>query len=423
VAFDEDVLAVFRREIMKILHLFDDYGTPGERALAGEGSVSSVVYYLATCSAEKGHDVTVLERDHGTLPSEELIDGVRYVRFHANELPAAPYALIKSTSGLLRLIRDGFAVAAKTNRYLKANKFDIVHVHFPFAACILVLRNSRLREKMVYTAHIGEEKTRFGLDSSVPLLVLKLFSPDLYVMKRVRRSVVLNEPLRAKLVEKGIEAAKLKVIPNGVTVSDFNLNETEIERVRTKYGLDRPTVLFAGTITPRKGVEYLLRAAELLQNEAVLFLIVGNTTLDSDYAERMRAYAQERDLEAKFTCFVPYEDLKALYAACDVFVLPSLEEGFGVVLTEALAAGKPVVGTKVGGIPVQIRDGWNGFLVEPANEKQLAEKIRFLIDQPEERKSMGRNSRNLAEKEFDWLEIAARYLAVYEEVTPGGRKR
>ncbi|MBN1762032.1 MAG: glycosyltransferase family 4 protein [Methanomicrobia archaeon] len=401
---------------MRIVHLFDDYGTPGERALAGEGSVSSVVYYLARCSAAKGHEVTVLERDHGTLPSEELIDGVRYVRFHANELPAAPYALIKSPLGLVRLIRDGFAVAAKTNRYLKENEFDIVHVHFPFAACILVLLNRRLRKKIVYTAHIGEEKTRFGLDFSVSL-VLKLFSPDLFVMRRVRRSVVLNEPLWAKLVERGIAAEQLKVIPNGVMLADFNVNEAEVERVRTKYGLDRrPTVLFAGTITPRKGVEYLLRAAELLQNEDVLFLVVGNTNLDSDYAERMRAYAQERKLEAKFTGFVPYADLKALYAACAVFVLPSLEEGFGVVLTEALAAGKPVVGTNVGGIPAQIRDGWNGFLIESANAQQLAEKLRYLIDHPEERKGMGDNSRKLAEEEFDWRQIAERYLRVYAEI-------
>ncbi|RLF07945.1 MAG: glycosyltransferase family 4 protein, partial [Thermoprotei archaeon] len=98
------------------------------------------------------------------------------------------------------------------------------------------------------------------------------------------------------------------------------------------------------------------------------------------------------------------------------FVLPSLEEGFGVVLTEALASGKPLVGSNVGGIPAQIKDGWNGFLVESGNEKQLAEKIRYLIDNPEERERMGENSRKLAREEFDWEKIAERYLKVYEEV-------
>ncbi|MCX7999169.1 MAG: glycosyltransferase family 4 protein, partial [Leptospiraceae bacterium] len=133
--------------------------------------------------------------------------------------------------------------------------------------------------------------------------------------------------------------------------------------------------MFAGTVTPRKGVEYLIKAGEILKDEKILFLIVGNLNLDKEYAKRVIEYAKKKNVNAKFTGFIPYEDLKALYSACDIFVLPSLEEGFGVVLTEALASGKPLIGSNVGGIPMQIRDGWNGFLVEPANEKQLAEKI------------------------------------------------
>ena len=226
----------------------------------------------------------------------------------------------------------------------------------------------------------------------------------------------MNESLKEKLIERGIEEGKLEVIPNGVNVDDFNLSKEEIERVKEKYGLNETTVMFSGTVTPRKGVKYLVKAAEILKEKKVLFLIVGNTNLDREYADKVIEYAKLKNLKVRFTGFVPYEDLRALYSACDVFVLPSLEEGFGVVLTEALASGKPLVGTKVGGIPAQIKDGWNGFLVEPGNEKQLAEKIRYLIDNPEERERMGKNSRKLAREEFDWKKIAERYLKVYEEV-------
>jgi glycosyltransferase involved in cell wall biosynthesis len=127
-------------------------------------------------------------------------------------------------------------------------------------------------------------------------------------------------------------------------------------------------------------------------------------------------YAKSRGVNAKFTGFVPYEDLKALYSVCDVFVLPSLEEGQPLVLLEAMASGKPLIGSKVGGISMQIRDGWNGFLVEPGNEKQLAEKIRYLVDNEGGRIKMGRNSRKLAEEVFSWEKITERYLEVYEEV-------
>ncbi|MFN3804845.1 MAG: glycosyltransferase [Pyrobaculum sp.] len=97
-------------------------------------------------------------------------------------------------------------------------------------------------------------------------------------------------------------------------------------------------------------------------------------------------------------------------------MLPSLEEGFGIVLTEALAAGKPLVGSRVGGIPMQIRDGWNGFLVEPANSKELADRILYLVENEEIRREMGENSRKLAREEFSWEKITERYLDVYREV-------
>jgi glycosyltransferase involved in cell wall biosynthesis len=79
-----------------------------------------------------------------------------------------------------------------------------------------------------------------------------------------------------------------------------------------------------------------------------------------------------------------------------------------------MASAKPVIGTRVGGIPDQIKDGWNGYLVEPANEHQLAEKIRYLIDHPEERKRMGLNSRQFAEDELDWSRVSQLTLQLYQ---------
>ena len=400
---------------MRILHIFDDYGTPGERVLAGQGSVPTAVYYLAKYAARK-HDVTVLERDHGVLAREEFIDGIRYVRINANKLPAAPYKLVRSFSGLARLAWDSLDVARKINKFLAVENFDVVHVHFPFASSILVNLNKELRNKMVYTAHADEY--RLGLSRFLkPPTITRIFSPDLYLMKRVRKSVVLNESLKEKLVKKGIKEEKLEVIPNGINVGDFNVNNEEIERVRRKYGLKGITVMFAGTVTPRKGVMQLIRAGEILNlDKDVLFLIVGNLDLDRKYAQKVMEYAKSKGINAKFTGFVPYEDLKALYSACDIFVLPSFEEGDPIALKEAMASGKPLIGSNVGGVTMQIRDGWNGFLVEPANERQLAEKIRYLVDNPEERIRMGKNSRKLAEEEFDWKKIAEKYLKVYEDV-------
>jgi len=393
---------------MKILQVYET------GILKPGASVANVVFYLSKYLSKKGCEVVVLERGEGGNPYLEK-EGVKVIQVKCENLASIPYNEVKSPLGLCRLILDRTSLALEFNKVLRAENFDVIHVHFPFASNILINMNRGLRERIIYTAHIGEEKKRLALDSSAPF-ALRFFSPDLYLMKRVRKSVVLNEPLKEKLVEKGIEEGKLEVIPNGVNVDDFNLSEEEIERVKEKYELNETTVMFSGTITPRKGVEYLVKAAEILKEKDVLFLIVGNTNLDREYANKVMKYAKLRNLKVRFTGFVPYEDLKALYFACDIFVLPSLEEGFGMVLTDALASGKPVIGTNVGGIPMQIRDGWNGFLVDPTNEKQLAEKIKYLIENEEERIKIGKNSRKLAREEFDWEKIAGRYLKVYEEV-------
>jgi len=98
------------------------------------------------------------------------------------------------------------------------------------------------------------------------------------------------------------------------------------------------TPMFAGGVTPRKGVEYLIKCKD--KKEDVLFVIVGDINLDKEYARRVEEYANKNRLRVKFTGFVPRDDLKALYSACDIFVLPSLEEGFRMSLTEAMAFRK-----------------------------------------------------------------------------------
>jgi len=405
---------------MKILHVFDDYGTPGERALAGQGSVPTVVYYLAKHAVAKGHSVTVLERDHKVLPREEFIDGIRYVRVSADKLPAAPYRLIKSARGLVKLARDSLDVARKINKFLKKEHFDVIHVHFPFAACILVTLNRSVRKRMVYTAHTAEH--RLGLSTSLrPPTIVRLFSPDIYLMKRVKKVVVLNEGLKAKLIKKGIEEEKLEAIPNGVNVKDFDVSADEVRRAKEEYGIaGKVSVLFAGNVIPLKGVHHLVKAAEIVlrYRKDVVFLIAGNLKIDEDFSSFIINYVNVRGLNSnvKVLGFVPHRQLRTLYVACDIFVLPSLEEGQSIALLEAMASKKPLIGSRVGGTPMQIKDGWNGFLVEPGNEKQLAEKILYLVENEEERKRMGNNSRKLAEDEFDWRKISEKYFKVYEEV-------
>ena len=112
--------------------------------------------------------------------------------------------------------------------------------------------------------------------------------------------------------------------------------------------------------------------------------------------------------------YVPFNKLAKLYAACQIFVLPTLAEATPAVVKEAMACGKPVIATKVGGIPLLIKDGQTGFLVDPADEKQIAEKIAYLIDEPTERERIGTLARKFIEEEFAWDKILKKFMQVYQ---------
>jgi glycosyltransferase involved in cell wall biosynthesis len=401
---------------MKILHVFDGYGTPGERVLPGEGSIPNVVYYLAKYESKHKNEVTIVERDNRKLPEKEYIDGIRFVRLSRTQLPMSPYQLIKSLRGLTFLMVDGLGVALNVLKILRSENFDIIHFHFPFAACFIVLFDKNIRKKIIYTAHADEYRLGYSRHLKPPIIA-RFFSPDIFLMRRIEKTVVLNHHLKDILVERGLEKHRLDVIPNGVELYDYTIACEEIEEERTRYGQNNDIiVLFAGTITPRKGVVYLIKAAEILKNKNILFLIAGNLEIDKEYAENLIEYVKNHQINARFLGFIPYQQLKKLYSVCDIFVLPSLEEGFGMVLTAAMAAGKPLIGTRVGGISMQIIDNWNGFLIDPMNEDQMAERIAYLIINENVRKAMGENSKIFAEKNFSWKIISEQYLKLYDEV-------
>jgi glycosyltransferase involved in cell wall biosynthesis len=115
--------------------------------------------------------------------------------------------------------------------------------------------------------------------------------------------------------------------------------------------------------------------------------------------------------------FVPADDLPALYAVADAFVMPSLEEGFGMTVVEAMAAGTPVVGTRVGGIPALVDDGETGELVPSGDASALAAGIERLLDRLDASgaEPMARAARRRAD-DYAWDRIGAQFESVYEEV-------
>lgn len=198
------------------------------------------------------------------------------------------------------------------------------------------------------------------------------------------------------------------VIPNGVDVAWEG--KGNLDRVEDQV----PVVGAIGALETVKGFTYFLMAAELILSSGydVEFLIAGAGPEESV----LRRAAQHLDIANRVT-FVGYMgDVRDALEAIDVFVLPSLEQGLGTVMFEAMAMRKPVVATKVGGVADFVVDGEHALLAPPANHVLLADKIKYLLDNPEKAKRIATAGQRLVQERFTARKMAEQTAALYREI-------
>jgi glycosyltransferase involved in cell wall biosynthesis len=208
----------------------------------------------------------------------------------------------------------------------------------------------------------------------------------------------------------GVPERKLRVIRNGVAVDHFRRPPDPRLRVALTGDRDRRIVLTIARLDAQKGHVHLLAAAAELPD--VLFLLAG------DGAERPRLEAEARALGvADRVRFLGHrEDVPELLALCDLFVLPSLYEGLPLSVLEAMAAGRPVVATAVGGTDEAVLHGETGLLVPAGAASALGDAIRALLADPERAARMGEAGGSRACREFSVTRMIAQVTGVYEEL-------
>jgi len=188
----------------------------------------------------------------------------------------------------------------------------------------------------------------------------------------------------------------------------------------SEKGIDpnEDTVLYAGVLIYRKGLHVLLQAFNQVASSlpSARLLLVGSPENPS-YVHELKSMVERLGIEEKveFIDEVSQRELARLMKACRVFVLPSLSEGLGKVILEAMACGKPVVGSNVNGIPEVIKDGQTGFLVPPGDVEALAERLTWMLANPEEAEAMGKRGRACVEKSFSQDSYVKNYASMFKE--------
>lgn len=238
-----------------------------------------------------------------------------------------------------------------------------------------------------------------------------------YRMVTVNRLLTVSDHIRETALGAGLSPERVQTCYSGIDL-DSVPKRTDDARLRSRYGFDTKTFL-VGTVAnlfPHKGHEYLIRALSLARAEVpeLACLIVGEG--DAVYRSELDRLTRSLGLNDRvvFGGFQP--DVYPYLAAMDLFVLCSLREGLGIALLEAMAMGRPIVATKVGGVPEVVEDGVTGLLVPPADPATLAWAIVKLGQTPDLRRALGEAGARRVWERFHVARMARQIEAVYEEV-------
>lgn len=241
------------------------------------------------------------------------------------------------------------------------------------------------------------------------------------IIKNVDRATAISRYLADYLKKTGPNLL-VKIIPNGVDLANFarEFSYGELSILADELGL-RPgakIIVSVGRLVPKNGLDNLIGALAVLQNnypeEDWRLLLVG----EGGEKENLTALAHSLAVEKRiiFRNFADHKELPKYLQISHVFVRPSRSEGLGNSFLEAMAAGTPIIGTPVGGIPDFLTDGETGLFCEPERPEDVAAKVKMIIEDENLRRHIVKKARALVEEKYDWDKITQDYRQLYETV-------
>jgi glycosyltransferase involved in cell wall biosynthesis len=275
---------------------------------------------------------------------------------------------------------------------------DLIHAHWTLSACAASLGALLHRIPVVCTVQGSDVYRAMRLPIAGAL--------GRHALRSAGKVIALSKSLAGAAAAQGVDPKKITVIPNGVDVKLFAPNGVPRESV----------VLFAGSLIQRKGIRTLIEAMALVRRRypAYKLVLIGEGPQREELESLAGSTGQSASI--RFAGNLAPAEVARWMRRSDLFVLPSLEEGQGVAMLEALASGTPCVASNIGGIPDVLSSEW-GALVPPGDPQALAAAILELLGHADRRREMGKEAAAGVRAQYDWPVIARRILEVYAEVT------
>jgi len=368
------------------------------------GGIGNSVYNISENLADLGHDVTVFTPNYNYKIEEEF-------NLHEGKF---------KVERLRPLFKCGNA-AFIPQLLWKLKDFDIIHLHYPFYGALkpVLLRKLLLGRKMRLILHYHMDSRAAGFRGTVFYLYNIFVLPILVRAADIITCASLDYVKHSDLKKYyRIKPNKFRQILFGVNLEQFVTYHDDLNKRRKNK-----VILFVGALDKAhyfKGLENLLKALAIVIKKPGLNYTILKVVGRGDLLSYYKNLALQLDLGGSVKFYEHVDDSKLVdfYNYSDCLVLPSINKGeaFGLVLLEAMACSRPIITSNLPGVRSVFKNGKEGLLVKPGDIKDLADKIKIILNDRKAAEVMGLAGRQLVEKKYTWFKVSKRLEAIYHYV-------
>jgi 1,4-alpha-glucan branching enzyme len=366
------------------------------------GGLSRHVFGLAVHLAAMGHEVHVVTAGKESLPPFEKNHGVNVHRVKPlNELDDDFLSWI----GGLNL-----AMAFKAEKLTEEIKFDLIHAHDWLVGSAAIALKDILIIPLLATIHATEHGRHNGIHTEIQQFI---HDQELQLITESDQLIVCSEYMKGELLSVfKARADKITVIPNGIDpmTADRTTEEILPDLKQKKY------IFSLGRMVKEKGFETIIEAAfNAKENgQSCFFVIAGKGPMLETYRRQVVEWKLENNVA--FVGYISDEQRNALIEGCEMAVIPSLYEPFGIAALETMILGKPTIVSNTGGIKGLVKHLQTGLLMVPGDAESLQEQIDFLWENSQKAKEIGKRGRQIVKSIYGWKRIASETSRVMEDM-------
>ncbi len=367
------------------------------------GGLARHVYYLSIELARLNNEVYVVTLEFPNAASEEHRENLHIYRVNVE---------LASYDFLTWCYAFNHFFEKKISNLMK--DIDIIHAHDWLVSPSAIIAKYMLKKPLIATIHSLEIGRVGSLSNPLSVVIDNL---EWWLTYEARFVITTSRSMRNQLIEHfKLPESKIFVINNGINIEDFEI-EVNKKEIKTLLGFDADLKLvgFIGRMVEQKGPRYFIEAIPKIMKEfsQVRFVLVGDGWQLNEIKNLVSSYGLNQFV--KVMGFVSDDMLRKIMKSCDIIVIPSIYEPFGIVALEAMALGTVVVASDVGGLSEIIDDEKDGIKVPPRNPDAIAKAVIRLLNDENLMKFLSANAKEKVKK-YSWREVALKTMEVYKIV-------